>query len=101
MGERKLGTRQSELAGNVEHKRDERYKGATKQPSGLESIGVELWAREDRWFRATGAAMSDLPQCSPSPGKVDLALGAGTVPVPLPPSYCLWPWEVVTFGYGL
>lgn len=62
MGERKLGIRRSETAGNVEHKRDERYKGVTKQPSGLESIGAELWAGEDWWIRAMGATRTDLPQ---------------------------------------
>lgn len=47
MGERKLGIRWSEMAGNVKHKRDERYKGVTKQPSRLESTRAELWAGED------------------------------------------------------
>ena len=65
-----------------------------KQPSGLESIGAELWAGEDRWIRAVGTAETDLAQSSPSPSTADLALGAGTVPVPSLPSYCLWPWKV-------
>lgn len=81
------------MAGNVEHKRDERYKWVTKQLSGLESIGAELGAGEDWWIRAMWAARTDLPQRSHSLSTVDLALGAGTVPVPLPPSYRLWPWE--------
>lgn len=40
------------MAGNVEHRRDERYKGVTKQLSGLESIGAEFGAGEDGWIRA-------------------------------------------------
>lgn len=63
------------------------------EPSGLESIGVELWDGAEQWIRATGAAETGSPQSSPSLSTANLALGTGTVPVPSALSYCLWPQQ--------
>lgn len=51
MGKKKLRVRHCWDTGDVEHKGQERYKGVKKQPSGLESTGVELWAGEDQRIR--------------------------------------------------